>query len=30
AGRKRAAGLTWEKAARRHVELWEQLAGRSS
>jgi glycosyltransferase involved in cell wall biosynthesis len=30
AGRERAAGLTWEKAARRHIELWEQLAGRSS
>ena len=30
AGRERAAGLTWEKAARRHIELWEQLAGRSA
>ncbi len=29
AGQERAAGLTWEKAARRHVELWEQLAERS-
>lgn len=26
AGRARAAGLTWEAAARRHVELWEGVA----
>ena len=25
AGRVRAAGLTWERAARRHVELWEAI-----
>lgn len=25
-GRARAAGLTWEAAARRHVELWERVA----
>lgn len=28
AGRQRAAELTWERTARRHVELWQQLAGR--
>lgn len=26
AGRARVAGLTWEAAARRHVELWESVA----
>ena len=25
AGRARASGLTWERAARRHVELWETI-----
>jgi glycosyltransferase involved in cell wall biosynthesis len=28
AGRARTAGLTWENTARRHLELWERLAGR--
>jgi glycosyltransferase involved in cell wall biosynthesis len=28
AGTKRASELTWERAARRHVELWSELVGR--
>jgi glycosyltransferase involved in cell wall biosynthesis len=27
AGHARAAGLTWDQAARRHVELWRMMAG---